>query len=98
MIGIDAVMVAAWSATSPASPLPCPYSTWAGAEPPITQVSFDPPPWLEFTTSWPSGKRDAGQPARKHPDVLAVVHRERAEVGVARAHPVLDERREWSTA
>ena len=40
------------------------------------------------------GQRDAGESARQHPDVLAVVHREGAKVGVARAHPVLDERRD----
>ena len=62
MIGIAAVIVAAWSATRPASPLPCPYSTCEGAEPPTIQVSFDPPPWLEFTTSWPSGRATRVRP------------------------------------
>ncbi len=40
------------------------------------------------------GKGDAGEAAGQHPDVLPVVDREGTEVGVARTHPVLDERRD----
>ena len=40
------------------------------------------------------GQRDAGEAAGQHPDVLAVVDRERAQVGVARPHAVLDEGRD----
>ncbi len=39
-------------------------------------------------------QRHAGQTARQHPDVIAVVHREGTQVGVTRAHPVFDERRD----
>ena len=52
--------------------------------PASTQVSFEPPPWLEFTTSEPSRQRDPGQAAGQHPDVVAVVDRERAQVDVPR--------------
>ena len=34
-----------------------------------TQVSLDPPPWLEFTTSVALGQGHPGEPARQHPDV-----------------------------
>ena len=38
-------------------------------------------------------ERDARQATGHHPDVAAVVHRERPEVEVARPHPAVDERR-----
>ena len=50
--------------------------------PPSTHVSFEPPPWLEFTTRLPSTQRHPGQAAGKHPDSVAVVDRERPEVEV----------------
>ena len=58
-----------------------------------TQVSLDPPPWLEFTTRLPLDEGDPGQPAGQHPDLLAVVDRERAQVQVPRREPAaLDHR------
>ena len=56
-------------------------------------MSLEPPPWLEFTIRLLAGQRDAGQPAGHDPDVAPVVHRERAQVEVARAHAAVDERR-----
>ena len=55
-----------------------------------TQVSLDPPPWLEFTTSSPSRQRDPGQPAGQHPHVVAVVDRERPQVDVPRRQRLPD--------
>ena len=40
------------------------------------------------------GQRHAGEAAGQHPDVVAVVDGERAQVGVPRAHAVVDERRD----
>ena len=51
--------------------------------PASTHVSFEPPPWLEFTTRLPSRQGHPGQPAGHHPHVAAVVHRERPQVDVA---------------
>ncbi len=42
----------------------------------------------------PLRQRDAGEAAGQHPDVTAVVHGERPEVGVPRPHAVLDEGRD----
>ena len=39
-------------------------------------MSFDPPPWLEFTTRAPSAQGDAGEASGQDPDVRAVVDRE----------------------
>ncbi len=49
-----------------------------------TQVSLDPPPWLELTTRPPSGSADARQTTGKDPHRFAVVHREWAQVDVPR--------------
>ena len=53
--------------------------------PASTQVSLDPPPRLELTISSPSGQGHPGQAAGQHPDVVAVVDRERPQVDVPRA-------------
>ena len=47
-----------------------------------TQVSFEPPPCEEFTTSEPRAQRHPREPARDHLDPLAREH-ERAQVDVA---------------
>ena len=58
-----------------------------------TQVSLEPPPWLELTTRLALGQRDAGQAAGQHAHVVAVVDRERAQVDVPGREPVVDLRR-----
>ena len=58
-----------------------------------TQVSLEPPPWLELTTSVALGQGDPGQPAGQQPHVVAVVDRERAQVDVPRRDALADQRR-----
>jgi hypothetical protein len=47
-----------------------------------TQVSLEPPPWLELTIRLPLPQRHPGQSAGQHPDLRAVVDRERPQVDV----------------
>ena len=51
----------------------------------ITQVSLEPPPWLEFTTSSPSGSATRVSPPGSTQTFVAVVDGERAQVDVPRA-------------
>ena len=39
------------------------------------------------------GQRDPGESSRKHPDILAVIHGKRTEIGMPRSHPLFDEGR-----
>ena len=57
-----------------------------------TQVSFEPPPCDEFTTSEPAPQRDARQAAGQHPGI-APGDREGTQVDVARFHAVIAQRR-----
>ncbi len=71
-------------------------ASWRGrrpAGPASTQVSLEPPPREEFTISSPSRERDPGQAAGQHPDPVAVVDRERAQVDVPRTELAVDEGR-----
>ena len=62
--------------------------------PASTQVSLEPPPRDEFDDQLALGERDPGQAAGEHPDPLAVVDRERAQVDVPRPELAVDERRD----
>ena len=61
---------------------------------PTTQVSFEPPPCELLTTSCPSGSATRVSPPGSTQTSVAVVDRERAQVGVPGPHPVLDQRRD----
>ena len=61
---------------------------------PTTQVSFEPPPCELLTTSWPSGSATRVSPPGSTQTSVAVVDGERPQVGVPRAHAVLDEGRD----
>ena len=56
-----------------------------------TQVSFDPPPWLELTTSAPSGSATRVRPPGSSQTSLAVVDRERPQVDVPRRQRLVDQ-------
>ena len=57
-------------------------------------MSLDPPPWLELTTSSPSGSATRVRPPGSTQTSLAVVDRERAQVDVPRREPAVDEGRD----
>ena len=56
-------------------------------------MSLEPPPWLELTTSWPSGRATRVSPPGSTRTVVAVVDGERTQVDVPRREPPVDERR-----